>query len=195
MNTASLPEILADHVATVSNEIDGGSDEQAAARESLAAIVNALVGARGRCDALNARPDLAAFFNEKREWSRVTFGPHQSAVGVLAHIRKELLEIERDPSDLVEWIDVVLLVMDGAWRATGADGRAFVDALVAKQAKNYRREWPKQADPDVPIEHVRAADEAVTTPGADVEELRWAARVKLVEARVERAIAVLRGAP
>lgn len=85
--------------------------------------------------------DLAAFANAKAQWSRETFGPGDRYAGVIAHIRKELLEIEADPRDLVEWVDVILLAMDGAWRSTGADGSALVAALLAKQAKNVARKW------------------------------------------------------
>lgn len=32
-------------------------------------------------------------------------------------MRKELEEIEADPSDVVEWVDIMLLALDGTWRA------------------------------------------------------------------------------
>lgn len=85
---------------------------------------------------------LAAFFDEKKEWSLKTFGPGDRYTGVVEHIRSELKEIERNPSDLVEWVDVVLLAMDGAWRSARADGKAFTAALSAKQEKNVCRKWP-----------------------------------------------------
>jgi hypothetical protein len=85
---------------------------------------------------------LASFFDEKARWSLETFGPGSRYSGVVAHIRKELVEIETKPADLVEWIDVVLLAMDGAWRAAGADGEAFCKALLDKDARNRQRQWP-----------------------------------------------------
>lgn len=85
---------------------------------------------------------LATFFDERRAWSLKTFGPADRHLGLIAHIRKELLEIEAKPSDLEEWIDVALLAMDGAWRSAGADGESFVAALVAKAEKNAARRWP-----------------------------------------------------
>jgi len=36
--------------------------------------------------------------------------------GVIDHLRKELDEVEKEPTDLLEWIDLVLLALDGAWR-------------------------------------------------------------------------------
>jgi hypothetical protein len=112
-----------------------------------------------------ARPvDLAAFFDAKAAWARGTFGDHLTPSAILGHLRKELDEIERDPADLVEWVDLVLLAIDGAHRFAGADGRAFVAALLAKHAANTRREWPPigSIDPTRPVEHVRGDERAVT---------------------------------
>ena len=96
----------------------------------------------------------------QREWSMRTFGPGDRAAGVIAHIRKELAEIEAAPGDLDEWIDVVILALDGAWRA-GHGPEAIAAAWEAKQAKNEAREWPdwRTMPVDGPIEHVRAAEE------------------------------------
>jgi hypothetical protein len=93
----------------------------------------------------------------QREWSGKTFGPGSRAQGVVDHIRKELIEIEQDPSDLMEWIDVVILALDGAWRS-GAWPDQIIAALEAKQAKNEKRQWPdwRTSDPNKAIEHVRS---------------------------------------
>ena len=61
--------------------------------------------------------DARDFLTTQFAFSDQAFGPLQSAKGVLAHIAKELNEIEQDPNDQVEWIDVVLLSTDGARRA------------------------------------------------------------------------------
>lgn len=92
----------------------------------------------------------------QRQFSERTFGPGQRTSGLLDHIRKELHEIEADPSDLEEWIDVVLLAFDGAWRA-GYSPVQIVAALDAKQTKNESRQWPnwRTADLTKGIEHVR----------------------------------------
>lgn len=101
--------------------------------------------------------DLRAHLQRQREWSERTFGPGSRAAGVIDHIRKELREIEADPTDLEEWIDVVILALDGAWRS-GASPDEIVAQLVAKQAKNEVREWPdwRTQPTDRAIEHVRA---------------------------------------
>jgi hypothetical protein len=86
---------------------------------------------------------------------------------VLDHIRKESVEIEKAPLDLEEWIDVLLLALDGAWRCAEAMGvphdlvpASVVEALALKQLKNEMRDWPdwRTADPDKAIEHMPPRD-------------------------------------
>ncbi len=98
----------------------------------------------------------AAHLSRQKEWSRATFGPGPRTQGVIDHIRKELTEIEADPSDLMEWVDVLILAFDGAWRA-GWEPEEIIEAIQAKQAQNELRSWPdwRTADPNAAIEHVR----------------------------------------
>jgi hypothetical protein len=93
-----------------------------------------------------------------REFSAKTFGLGERSAGVIDHIRKELVEIEAHPTDLEEWIDVVILALDGAWRA-GHTPDQIVAALVEKQDKNEKRKWPdwRLAAPGKAIEHDRSA--------------------------------------
>jgi hypothetical protein len=100
--------------------------------------------------------DLIQHLYRQREFSIKTFGPGQRTQGVLDHIRKELREIEAKPLDLEEWVDVILLALDGAWRA-GFEPVEITAAMMAKQIKNEHRSWPdwRTADPNKAIEHVR----------------------------------------
>lgn len=93
------------------------------------------------------------------EWSTNTFGPGPRTKGVISHIRKELEEIEKDPDDIFEWVDILILAFDGAWRA-GWKPQEIIDALVAKQIINKGRTWPdwRTMTEDEPIEHVRDTD-------------------------------------
>lgn len=118
-----------------------------------------LIAHRERLVRLMATFDFIAHLRRQREWSARTFGP-DLRMGVLDHIRKELVEIEAAPTDLSEWIDVVILALDGAWRA-GHSPEAIVAALVAKQAKNEGRTWPdwRGSDPSKAIEHDRSRGE------------------------------------
>lgn len=97
---------------------------------------------------------LTEYIRQQEEWSARTFGHSTRTKGITAHIRKELLEIEAAPHDVEEWIDVVILALDGAWRA-GYSPVQIVDALEAKQAKNFRRTYPRPLSDDHPSEHIR----------------------------------------
>lgn len=103
--------------------------------------------------------NLVAHLERQRSFSRDTFGPGARTKGVLDHIRKELAEIEADPQDISEWVDVIILAFDGAWRS-GWEPEDIVSALVAKQSKNEGRKWPdwRTAAPDRAIEHDRSHD-------------------------------------
>lgn len=94
--------------------------------------------------------------NRQRNWSTKTFGPGHRTGGVIEHIRKELDEIEGNPLDVDEWVDVIILAFDGAWRA-GYEPREIIAAIKAKQAKNEARSWPdwRTQSEDRAIEHVR----------------------------------------
>lgn len=101
--------------------------------------------------------DLVQHLHRQRQFSRETFGPGTRAKGVVDHIRKELDEIEAAPQDITEWIDVVLLALDGAWRA-GYEPEEIAATLEAKQSKNERRTWPdwQTQSPDQAITHVKS---------------------------------------
>lgn len=91
----------------------------------------------------------------QRLWSQNTFGPGYRP-GVIAHIEKELREIEADPTDVYEWVDVIILALDGAMRA-GHRPQTIIDAYHSKMLENLLREWPdwRLFSADQPIEHVR----------------------------------------
>ena len=99
--------------------------------------------------------NLIAHLRRQREFSEKTFGPGRRTAGVLDHIREELREIESAPDDLEEWIDVVLLALDGAWRA-GHPPEAIAAMLAHKQAKNESRDWPdwRTMDMTKAIKHI-----------------------------------------
>ena len=100
--------------------------------------------------------DLAAHIRQQRIFSTRTFGPGPRTAGIIDHIKKELREIEDDPLDLDEWIDVIILGIDGAWRA-GYTSEEIPIALAAKQLKNELRDWPdwRAVGTDQAIEHIR----------------------------------------
>jgi hypothetical protein len=98
----------------------------------------------------------AAHLQHQRDWSTQTFGPGDRTIGIMAHIEKEFAEILLDPTDGKEWCDVVILALDGAWRA-GMQPQEIIDWLIEKQSINERREWPdwKTFTNGEAIEHIK----------------------------------------
>lgn len=102
--------------------------------------------------------NLVTHLHRQRAFSEKTFGPGPRTLPIIDHIRKELKEIEADPLDLEEWVDVILLGLDGAWRA-GHSPEDICSGIFKKLVKNETRDWPdwQTADPSKAIEHVRGA--------------------------------------
>ena len=90
----------------------------------------------------------------KLAWSYKTFGMAERAEGVCKHIEAELVEVRADPYDIKEWIDVVLLALDGACR-TGHTPREIVETLVEKQKANELRKWAPPPLNDQPSFHIK----------------------------------------
>lgn len=101
--------------------------------------------------------DLIKHLHRQMAFSLKNFGPGNRTQGVIDHIRKELIEIEAEPHDLEEWVDVVLLALDGAWRS-GHTPEQIAAGIEAKLTKNEGRTYPdwRTADPNKAIEHIRA---------------------------------------
>lgn len=114
---------------------------------------------RGHCPALPFILD-AAHLERQREFSIRAFGPGHRRHGVIKHIESELDEIRAtDGTDASEWADVVILALDGALRA-GHDPQVVLDAILAKQELNERREWPdwREFKDGEAIEHIRTEE-------------------------------------
>lgn len=95
-----------------------------------------------------------------RRWNLAAYGPGKRTEGTLDHIRKELVEIEKDPSDPIEWVDVILLALNGLMRLD-YDGDAIIQFIRAKMAKNALRDWPDwtKQDPNKAITHTKSQAE------------------------------------
>lgn len=100
--------------------------------------------------------NLNEYLGEQIIFSLNAFGPGVRDAGIIDHIKKELVEIEEAPGDLDEWVDVIILALDGAWR-NGHTPKNIADGLVKKQFKNLNRIWPdwKTAESGKVIEHIR----------------------------------------
>jgi NTP pyrophosphatase (non-canonical NTP hydrolase) len=83
------------------------------------------------------------------EWQRATFPP-STAASKLAHLRKELVELEAAPTDAGEIADCIMLLV-GVASLAGVDVQ---QALEDKLAVNKQRRWG-EPDADGVVEHVR----------------------------------------
>ena len=84
------------------------------------------------------------------EWGWHTFGAPadgRGPLGPLDHIKKELKEIEEDPSDLKEWIDLIILSIDGMLRAGASPGAVLM--LYPEPYSHGKEIYPTEAMEDV----------------------------------------------
>lgn len=96
------------------------------------------------------------YIADQARWARGTFGPDRPVAGVVDHMVKEMVEIQEDPTDPYEYIDMIILSLDALSRLHYKPGD-IADMLYGKFARNVARKWPdwRTADPDKAIEHVR----------------------------------------
>lgn len=99
--------------------------------------------------------NLLTYIRDHIRWSKKTFGEGTFSTRLVNHIRKECDEITAKPTDLEEWIDVIILGIDGAWRA-GYNAADIAEMLRAKLKKNQARTFVIPSDPDQPAEHDRS---------------------------------------
>ncbi len=111
--------------------------------------------------------DMKAHLTRQMAWSRATFGPGESRDRVLDHLTKEIAEVRGSGGESAEWVDLVILSLDGLtrrlWAASNYEKSAdeiaetAVKMIVGKQGRNERRDWPdwRTSDPSKAIEHVR----------------------------------------
>ena len=97
---------------------------------------------------------ISEYLARQQAWSKRVFGEGRRTLGITKHIEKELDEIRAKPLDLSEWVDVVILALDGYWRAGGTPESIARD-LQAKQTKNFGRTYPFPTSQDEPSEHIR----------------------------------------
>lgn len=122
--------------------------------------------------------DFIAYLTRQITFSRGAFGPHRRHRGVLDHLKKEIAELEDAEGSSDEWVDLVILSLDGMTRAVreelrqggevmagfepdhGRIARDTVAKIVGKLSQNELRDWPdwREMPDDVAIEHDRSKD-------------------------------------
>lgn len=107
------------------------------------------------CSACANEITMKKYLVDQMKWSRKNFGTSRRTKGIIEHIKKELIEVEENPTDLTEWIDVMILAFDGYWRHGGLPSD-LMPHLIMKQRKNFKRVYPFPTSDDVPSEHIRS---------------------------------------
>jgi len=113
---------------------------------------------------------------------------------VVRHIEKELAEIRKDPGDLVEWVDVILLALDGACRA-GYTPKQIFQTMLSKHKTNLARKWPVPGDQNQPTEHI--SDKPASAASVELPGIPRRMRLDLftpAERAIYDALAVVEGA-
>lgn len=99
--------------------------------------------------------DLKQHLLRQMAFSHATYGPGKRTAGLVDHIRKELVEIIEGDGAPIEWVDVVILALDGLTRELIYDAKingrgdpenaAFMACrlICTKQTINEARDWPE----------------------------------------------------
>lgn len=96
---------------------------------------------------------LAEIISVQIPFSTQTFGTGMRTKGICKHIRAKLREIETAPHDISEWVDVILLAIDGAWR-TGHNAEEVAQAVIDKLHINMKRKWNMPSGDDEMVSHI-----------------------------------------
>lgn len=111
--------------------------------------------------------DLKQHLIRQMAFSHATFGPGERTNGVVDHIKKELAEVQAANGESEEWVDVVILALDGLTRRLaycngerrdpGEVAAMACRMIEGKQSRNEARTWPdwRTQSKDKAIEHVR----------------------------------------
>jgi hypothetical protein len=117
--------------------------------------------------------DLKQHLIRQMAFSKATYGPGTRTNGVLDHITKEIAEVRDSGGSADEWVDLVILSLDGLTRQLSfcneGDKRIKTSAeiaelacniIVGKQDRNENRTWPdwRTMSAEKAIEHDRSHD-------------------------------------
>lgn len=117
--------------------------------------------------------DLKQHLIRQMAFSKATFGPGTRTAGVLDHLSKEIEEVRSSNGSSDEWVDLVILSLDGLTRqlsfcnegdkrikAASDIAEIACNMIVGKQDRNENRAWPdwRTMSADKAIEHDRSHD-------------------------------------
>lgn len=116
--------------------------------------------------------DLKQHLLRQMAFSHATFGPGERTAGVIDHIKRELKEVELANGESSEWVDVVILALDGLTRRLAfcysggvrrdpeEVAKIACDMIKNQQSRNEGRVWPdwRTVPEGQAIEHIREED-------------------------------------
>lgn len=117
--------------------------------------------------------DLEQHLVRQMAFSKATYGPGKRTEGVLKHIEKEVEEVRKSNGSASEWVDLVILSLDGLTRELSYEGtsqeRILSSEFIAKEARrmivdkqnvNENRTWPdwRTMSAGKAIEHDRTGE-------------------------------------
>lgn len=94
-----------------------------------------------------AHHSLEGLIEKQIKISKNKFGTETRTSGIIDHMVEELKEIENNPNDIFEWIDMLILSIDGSWR------RGFTPSEIAEAWKQKidiinNRKYENNPDPN-----------------------------------------------
>ena len=117
--------------------------------------------------------DLKQHLIRQMAFSIATYGPGTRTNGVLGHLTKEIEEVRESNGSADEWVDLVILSLDGLTRqlsfcneqdqriATASEiAERACAMIVGKQDRNENRNWPdwRTMSANKAIEHDRTGE-------------------------------------
>jgi hypothetical protein len=131
------------------NEPEGGYFPDAGDLRNTIQDLRETIRVKDQVNGALRRESAVTFQRDVNAWQDKTF-PHATPQSILAHVRRELAELEDDPSDPAEAADIYILLLALA----GKVGYDLHNVAAAKMDENYTRTWGKP-DAEGVVEHVR----------------------------------------
>jgi len=98
---------------------------------------------------------------ECKAWGFNVFGADKDCTGEINHLKEECDEILRDPSDMEEWADALILLLNGFSRQfPQCDATDLLFAGFLKMEKNKKRQWGTPDEKGI-VRHIKTQEEVL----------------------------------
>lgn len=136
-------------IATELNTVIAQSNRHGLPRGTMLDEIARIADRLAAAPAAEGGATFSDFQRDVYEWAQRTF-PGSTLAAKLAHLRRELDEIQQQPTDAHEWADAFLILLHGA----ASYGHDLLAAAREKFALVQQRKWGAP-DAQGVIEHVR----------------------------------------